>query len=251
VKRLLILIAALAHAQVRPDTQALVASLKSIRGEPGLSAERSHAISRALLEWVDMRLRNRAHLNALNDELQAAGAFGWGNCEDATMCDYTGFISELRAEPVPGAENLFALHLGIGTTCGYDQTIVLYQRKPWARIGWLNHGDVQRGVPYNFSSFKVSEVRGRWTIASAEFSQWCTSMMISVSFRISEIRGTTLTDLLNRDLSARLDEGSPVTLEMTGSSVTFHYLTTATGGLLTRAVERYTVSDSAATLAPF
>ncbi len=53
------------------------------------------------------------------------------------------------------AQSILALRLGIGTTCSFDETIILYQRQPSKRIGWLNHGDMKDGVGYVFSAFKI------------------------------------------------------------------------------------------------
>jgi hypothetical protein len=135
VTRLLILLATVISAQqIQPDTQSLAARLKRIRAQDrGPTSDSFPAIQKAFLAWVDVRLRNRASLEALKREMKQARLSGPGR-DEFWGIDNTGLL-ELSLVTVP--DDLFALRLGIGAAIGYDETIVLYQRRPWKRIGWV------------------------------------------------------------------------------------------------------------------
>jgi hypothetical protein len=139
------------------------------------------------------------------------------------------------------------VRIGVGSTCCYDQTIILYQRAPWRRIGWLNHGDVEKGVGYVFSSFTIGaqDAEGTRLIAADQYDKWCTSTMIQANFRIAALEGSSLKTLLNRNLSTRRDIGNaPITALIDGNTVTFHFL----GDRFARTIERYVVSGETAKL---
>lgn len=242
------------HAQsIKSDTQALATSVKAVRGKAGLGADEFRTIHKAFLEWVDGRLRNRVQVAALNRELRDAGAFGAGqHIGKAHQVNYTGLLEEVGIVSI--ADGLLAVRLGIGTTCSYDETIALYQRQRPTHIGWLSHGDIENGVGYVFSSFEVGEKEadGKRIIASAEYSNWCTSTLIRANFRINRVEGTSLKSLLNRDLDARRDiygqwDSPPVTAAIEGNTVTFHYFRTAPGAIFAKAVQSYVVTTDRAT----
>jgi hypothetical protein len=255
VKGLLLAAAFCLQAEsTQPDTQALVASLKASRTEPGLATGRFRSIQAVFLEWIDVRLRNRDSINALNRELADAGVFdpAHGERANSAMSNFTGFLDEIHVETSP--DDLLALRLGIGTTCSFDETIVLYQRQPWKRIGWLDHGDVKDGVGYVFSAFTIGpkDVQERRLVVAAEYDKWCTSTLIRANFRIESLDLGSFKPILNRDLDARRDIGDPVRADIGGNIVTFHYLATLPPGLLADAVQRYSVhgTKAAAVSAP-
>jgi hypothetical protein len=243
---------ALQAESIKPDTQSLAGALKAIRGEPGPSKERFRAIQGAFFEWIDVRLRNQ-DTTELNRELREAGAFDSRRHDDQLnegFPNLTGYLDKIQVDPAP--DDLLALRIGVGTTCCYDQTIILYQREPWRRIGWLNHGEIEGGVGYVFSSFTIGarDAEGRRLIAAGQYDEWCTSTMIQANFRISAIEGSSLKTLLNRNLNARRDlaafhlVGNPITATIDGNTVIFRYLVDR----FKPALERYVVSGETAKL---
>lgn len=241
MNRVLFVIAVSLQAQTRPDTQALATSLQALRGTAGPSKEQFRSIQDSFLKWVNVRLAHRDTVDKMNDELREAGALDLRPPAEG-FPNYTGFLDNLRIEPTPG--EFLAIRLGIGTTCSYDETVVVYQRQPWKRLGWLNHGDLKDGVGYVFSSFQV----GRRLIAATLFDEWCTSTLIRLNFRIVAIEGASMKTLLNRDLDGRRgfpDWKHPASASIEGDQVNFRYVI-GPGGHISHVAQRYAVTAGGA-----
>ncbi len=251
--RLLILLATVLSAQqIRPDTQALAARLRRVRAhDHAVSGDEFPAIQKAFLAWADVRLRNRASLEAINRELKQARLSGPGH-DEFWGTDYTGLL-EVSLVPVP--DDLFALRLGIGAAIGYDEIIVLYQRRPWKRIGWLNH-DLTSGEYSRFSSFEVGEkdAAGRRLIASVGYPIMRRYQgPIDVKLRLDVLEAGSLKTLLNREESAEYDwQQNTVAEQFVSASieeniVTFEYQRIMRDESSAPAIFRYSVTGSTLT----
>ncbi len=250
--RWIIVCAALLNAQdIKPDTRALVSTLESQRHTPGLSPEAHRSIQASFREWADVRLRGRETVDDLNRELHAAGALDLRSEQslpEHTLRNSTGYIEQVHEESA--GPTLDAIRLGVGDTCAYDETVVLYRREPWALIGFLQSSkaaDIQNGVSWAFSALQIREAKGRILVASAEFTKWCTSTLMTGHFRIDSIDGTGMRTLLTRELPIRRGmEGPeswdhPIRIEIYGDTVTFRYVKTLPGAHVAPAYERYSV----------
>jgi hypothetical protein len=256
VSRLLFFFATLLSAQqLQPDTQSLAARLKRVRAQDrGLGADSYAAIQKVFLAWVDVRLKNRATVESLRRELKQARLSGAGR-DEFWGIDHTGL---LEIAPVPVPDDLFALRLGIGVAIDYDQTIVLYQRRPWRRIGWLNHG-LTSGEYSLFSSFEVGEKdgAGRRLIASGGYPIILRYQgPFDVKLRLDVLEAASLKTLLNREESAEFDwEQKTVADQFVSASieddvVTFQYLRILHDESRAAAVFRYSVSGDTLTRIP-
>jgi hypothetical protein len=244
---LFLLATVLSAQQIHPDTQLLAARLKRIRAH----ADEFPAIQKAFLAWVDVHLRNRGSLDALNRELKQARLSGAGR-DEFWGTDYTGL---LEISPVPVPDDLFALRLGIGAAIGYDEIIVLYKRRPWKRIGWLNH-DLTSGEYSRFSSFEIGEkdAAGRRLIASAGYPIMRRYLgPLDVKLRLDVIEGASLRTLLNQEEDADYDWRQDTVAEQFVSAsieeniVTFQYRRIMHDESSVPAIFRYSVSGNTLT----
>jgi hypothetical protein len=255
--RWLICFTVLAGAQdVALDTRALVSALQTQRQYPALKAQPYDSLSKKFRDWVEERLRGAQTVTAMNEELRSAGALD-GRAEkdipEHTFRNFTGYVDQVHEESVgPG---LAVVRLGLGNTCSYDETLMLYRREPLMRIGFLHHVEttgIESGVSWAFSALQVREQKGRTILASAEFTNWCTSTLINGYLRIDSIEGSTMTTLLGRELQVRRGmEGPeswehPIRVSINGDTVTFRYVKTLPEAHFAPAFERYSVATGGA-----
>ncbi len=240
--------AALASAQrIAPDTQELLFKLDAARVRGGASASQIRAIREVLLQWVDVRLRNGATPADMNRELDAIR-------KPATQRDYPGTVGDVTAESVPGADELLAAHLTIGKTCGFDETIVIYQRSPWQRIGVILHDDNDTGLPWSFSSFHVGskDASGNRLVVTGARTPSCSIPLIGANVRIDRIENGWLHNLLNQDVSPVIDGTSEVVPSaIDGDTVEFRFTRMMRGAGTITAVARYKIAgDKVTQIAP-
>jgi hypothetical protein len=255
VRPLLFIIAAALQAQpIKPDTQALAATLKADRlHDQGLTHYRQ--IRKSFLAWADARLRAPEQIDALNRELRRAGINGPGR-DKFWGTDNIGLL-EVSIAPLPSAPDLVAVRLGIGVAIDYDETVVLYQRQPWRRIGWLNH-DLSTGDYAKFSTIAVSakDADGQRLIVSSEFPIMRRyEGPLQLNFRIDALEAASLKPLLTKEVAGEYNyvpghEGPDdlfASSSVEGNIATFRYSFVMRNGDTARAVLRYSVSPAAVT----
>ena len=246
------------HAQlIRADTRALVASLEKIRGqESGYGKGQFPAMRTAFLAWVDTRLGARHQIEPLNKELRAAHLSGFGRGE-FWGTDNTGLLS-ISAIDVFGAADLFAVKLGVGVAIGYDETIVLYQRTPWQRLGWISQ-DVTTGEYMQFSSITggLKDADGKRLIASGAYPIMRRyNGPMAVKFRVDVLEGSAMKTILNKEVMAEYDwqhdkvEEQFVASTVEGNVATFLFWRPMRTVDLSRGMFRYSVSGSTLTRIP-
>jgi len=139
-----------------------------------------------------------ADQKALNRELSQAGLIqpvAPHNDEQVFVND-EGWLEEVIARPAPGAADLLEVRLYIGTICGPDETIVVYSRRPFKRLGVINQrvrGPDEQQVPWWFSPLAVGPggATGHRLLTVGGNSGWCTSNVRSGTLRIEDIHDST------------------------------------------------------------
>ncbi len=256
MKRLLLLLLATAlQAQsLKPDTRALAAELKAIPSKDrGLTQHRG--IRKSFLAWADARLKNPEQVAALQRELKIARLSGPGR-DEFWGTDNTGLL-KIDIAPIPSAPDLFAVRLGIGAPIEYDQTIVLYQRQPWRRIGWLNN-ELSTDEYSQFSSIKVGEkdAEGKRLVASAGYPIMRRyDGPFVVQFRIDILESAMLKTILSKEATAEYNyvpgndglEDLFAASSVEGTTATFRYTRRLHDESYAPAIQRYSVSGATAT----
>jgi hypothetical protein len=213
-------------AGVKEDTARLVSHLAPLRGGEFTAAE-FVPIQAEYLAWIDSRVRARGTLEQINEELRGAKLLfkepeslqnNYGRSE-------AGYLDEVEVESIPEAIDLLALRLGIytGSNCGYDETLVLYQRKPFRRLGWLN-AEQSFAHGHSLGSVRVGNnpAQGR-IMASAWTASSCVSAWNGTRFRIDLLQSQTIARVLNREALTRNDV--EVDINVQGDTATFRYST--------------------------
>lgn len=166
----------------------------------------------------------------INGELAGAGLISQPRPGPDTevLVNYAGWLNEVTARPVAGASDLLEVRVGIGTTCGYDQTMAIYNRSPVRRLGVVNSSigrpnEVQ--VPWWFSPVAVGpkDRDGRRLLAVGGNSGWCTSNTRGGTLRVDEILDTSMRTLLDRDVSYWSGNDAYITAAVLGSTAEFRY----------------------------
>lgn len=188
-------------------------------------------------------MRTGSSVARMNEELESVGLLSNGpETVDDFEKNYAGFLGELANRPVRNAAGLSVVTFGIhtGSSCGFDDTVVLYQGKPLRRIATINASS-QHGYRVREVSVGRSDPgRGR-IIGSAWVLSNCTSNWNGEAFRIDLLQGRSIATVLERPLGA--SSAYPVEISIEDDIVTFRY-TTAIGDLvsLTRTgIARYRV----------
>jgi hypothetical protein len=118
-----------------------------------------------------------------------------------------------------------AIKLGVytGGYCNFDETIVLYHRKPLRRIAWIN-AEPSYKHGYQLSRLTVGKDAAHGTVlASAWFASSCASNWNGGRFRIDRARTQSIRNVLYRDVGfGNLD---PVEISVKDDQVTFRYTT--------------------------
>jgi hypothetical protein len=214
----------------RQDTARLAQHLGRFRAYKvyELSAVEFKSIQTEYLAWVDSRFRTGVTVDAMNEELRAADLLSDGpkTLDDRLNRTYAGYLGPVEIQPTSGAGDLLAVRLGIytGGFCNFDETVVLYQRKPLRRIAWLN-AEPSYKHGFELSSLTVGKddaARGR-LLASAWFASNCASDWNGGRIRIDRVLGPSLVHVLNRSLNFRNSDN--VRIDVTGDQATFRYST--------------------------
>jgi hypothetical protein len=213
-------------AEVKGDTARMARHLSSMRGGE-FAAAQFQPIQDEYLAWIDSRVRTRGSAKTINEELrQAKLLFRETEGLASDFGSHAGYLGAVQVEPIPEVDDLLALRIGIytGGGCDYDETVVLYERKPFRRLGWLNaeqsysHGYYLHGL----NAGKNNPARSR-IIASAWTASNCTSVWNGTRFRIDLLQPQVVTNILNREASARNDEEVKISIQ--DNNATFRYST--------------------------
>jgi hypothetical protein len=210
-----------------------------------LSAAEYKPIQSEYLAWIDSRMKTGTGVARMNAELEAAKLLSNGpeSVDDMFNKTYAGFLGKIEAKP-GRAEDLLVITFGIhtGGSCNFDETIVVYERKPLRRVAQINaersytHGYRLRELAYGKDDPSHGRMIGSAWVASNCNSNWNGSL-----FRIDLSRGRSIENVLDSSVSAF--GGDPVKINIEDNTVTFLY-TAPAGGLsvLTRAaIARYRV----------
>jgi hypothetical protein len=143
---------------------------------------------------------------------------------------------------------MLALTFGIyiGSFCGYDDTVLLYSRKPLRRVARIN---AQPTYSPNGSHLREVVVgpdapgKGR-LVGSAWVLSNCTSNWNGENFRIDRLRDARLQPMVNQ--SIRAFAGEPVLIRIEGGDVTVNYTTNDDQANLLPAIARYTIEGNRA-----
>jgi hypothetical protein len=129
-------------------------------------------------------------------------------------CDKVGEIRRVRGHnPVEGGPDLVRASLGVGTMCGYDETVASYSRISGLRIVEIHHDDPERpNIPFRFvpASVGLPDGQGRTLLVVAEYSAGCSSTLIHVDLRVIVVANESFTSALTRTVSARHLDDPPV-----------------------------------------
>ena len=203
-------------ARMREDTARLAARLASLKGSE-LTASEFAPLQAEYLAWIDARVQARGTVSTINDELRQAKLLYIAptTLTDDWQASHAGYVDAVRGEPL--GEEVLALKLGIytGSSCDYDETVVLYLHKPFRRLGWLNAQQV-----YEHGHFLHGLAVGGKIVASGWTASNCTSVWNGELFRIDVLR-PQMSNILNREVIARGDE--EVKIRIQNDLVTFRY----------------------------
>jgi hypothetical protein len=222
----LILCAPCFAAGMREDTARLAARLASLRGSE-LTAAEFAPLQAEYLAWIDVRVRARATLKTINEELETAKLLleqpKTFQIDDFQQ-SHAGYLDLVSVESVRQADDVFALSLVMytGDYCDYDQTVVLYQRKPFRRLGWLN-AEQSYGHGYYLQQLVLERANtspGRF-IASAWTASSCASVWNGGRFRIDLLQTRGITNVFNTYVLAKNDEA--IYIDIQESGITFRY----------------------------
>lgn len=208
------------------------------------------SVQNEYLAWIDVRIRSGATVAKMNEELISAGLI----LKDPELVDAApniekntaGYLAEISMQPPGDAGDLRALTFGIhaGSSCGFDNTIVLYQGTPQRRVARINADDSHKvGFHLLAVTFGKDDPNRGSLIASAWVVSNCTSNWNGKAFRIDHLRGQSFEGLLDRGVGAFGDE---VKISIENDTVTFDYETSIrdTSILIREAVARYVVQGS-------
>ncbi len=165
--------------------------MRELPSNEHLPALSRHTTSRANHRWTDRRTPRRA----TESERFAA------------------YVDKISLNPVEGRSDLVRASLGIGTMCGYDETVAFYSRISGLRIGEIHHDGPERpDIPFRFvpASIGLPDGQRRRLLAVAGNSAWCSSTLIHVDLRVIVVANESFTSALARTVSARHLDDPPV-----------------------------------------
>ncbi len=231
-----------------PDTESLIASVKSAVGQAYLSGDQFTQIRETLLRWIDTWIKQGKSQNEINRELRDAGLIDRRELpRDEVLKSFIGYLAEAKVQPLSGGEDILQVRLGIGMTCGYDETVVLYRRQPFARIGILNEFEPSHPIAQRYTSIVIGprDSRGRRIVAAGAVSLWCTSTYVGAVLRLESLQDSCMRTLLKRAVAARIwDDAAVVRASVEGNVATFLYQASLPDGELMsrKAIARYSIS---------
>lgn len=215
-------------SETRADTARLADHLGRFRGHEfyELSATEYSSLQSEYFAWIDSRLQAGLSVKAMNEELKAARLLSKGRdmLHDESDRTFAGFLGEIRIEKLAMADDLLAIRTGIytGGSCNFDESIVLYRRKPLQRIGWINaESSYTHGHHLSEIAIGKDDVTSGRIVASAWLVANCTSVWNGGRLRLDLLRSGSVGSVLNRNLSIKNDEHLHLAIE--GRTATFRY----------------------------
>lgn len=217
------------------DTLRLAGHLAKLREHVVLELppEEFKALQSEFLTWIDSRVKAGTSIDNMNAELGAAKLLSDGpqTIDDQFDKSYAGYLGHIESRPVPGADGPLVLVVGIhtGGYCDFDDTLLLYQRAPLRRIGWINaEPSYSHGYHlHNFTMEQEGPARGR-IVASAWVASNCTSVWNGGRLRIDAAGPQSMTNLLNRGVGFR--NSADVAITIHNAQVQFAYTTMVSDG---------------------
>lgn len=246
------------QASIPKDLQRVAEDLATARGTEPMDDPTYQRIVAGLLAWLDARMGAGATEEVMNGELEKSGVFSPPIAADDRPDDinhpFEGYLAPLSVAPVPGADDLVAVHLEIGLTCAFDDVAVIYRRSPVKRLGWLSSSESTHFVAWGFNSIEAGATGpdGKRFLVVPASHLWCTSTFGSGILRIEEIRDDGLHTILRREVGLRRWRSPVVRATVMGDTATFEYEARAADtNFLTRdGIERYQISSGLARRVP-
>jgi hypothetical protein len=233
---------------VRADTRRLAEHLEKFRHYKiyEMPAAEYKPIQGEYRTWINTRLMAGTSVAQMNEELQAANLLSIGpeTIDDMFDRTYSGFLGEVETVPVTGTDDLLGIKFGVhtGGYCNFDETVLLYRRKPLRNPVQINaelvytHGYRLREL----AAGKDGSARGG-IIGSAWVASNCTSNWNGNVFRIDRSRGRAIENILDQGVAAFNGEEMKISVEE--DTVTFDYTTSTgeTAALTREGIARYRV----------
>ena len=243
-----LLLAAVCHltAATNPDTEKLASHLRLLRGLTRLSPDEYTSLRKEYLTWLDIRVRSGWNANELNWDLANAG-----------LVLPPGEKSEEHT--LRHAPDLLALTVTIDPrdsgSCGRNITVVFYDRNTLRRLAEIDPGPEPEAGGYHLAGIDAGErdYAGRRLIATRWAASKCASHARSERFRIDQVKGTAVKNILTRDLSTVAGGDDHASTEVNSNVVTFRYNTRLmdTELTVTPSIARYRIDlDRATRLSP-
>ncbi len=204
-------------------------------------------IQEEVLAWIDTRVKAGENDEQMNRELESAGLLSKG-AEDVNDFEksYAGFLGEVEVRTKGISPDVVAVTFGTftGSFCGYDNTAVLYTRKPFRRLARIN---AERSFSHGYRLRQLAvgkDDAGRGRMIGSEWvASNCTSNWNGNIFRIDLLRARAVVNVLNRGVGAF--GGDDVGIDIKDDTVTLRYttMTGETADLLRPGIARYRVQD--------
>jgi hypothetical protein len=224
--------------------------LEAVRGQKGFSAEQFKQVQTDFVTWADARFKQGRDAKQMNLELKTAGLFApeiESSPDDVDIYySFAGYVDEVRISPLPAGVVL--LSLGIGMTCGYDETVVMYESRS-TQVAVYDHKKSLSG-PSEFEAFEVGkpDAQGRRIVAAGARTHWCSSRFVGVTLRIDEISSGAVSTLLDREVGGSAsDRDFVVRADIEQNKVTFEYIEPDNRTFTRLATETYEIRDGKAT----
>lgn len=242
---------------VPPDTIHLAKHLERFRNHKlyEMPAAEYRPIQREYLAWINSRVNGRSTFAQMNKELKAANLLSDAPQDvDDYDKNYAGFLGGVSAVPLRDADDLFAIQFGVhtGSYCNFDQTVAIYNRKPFRLLTTLN---AELSYTHGFGLSEVAAGKkdaGHSRLLAADWvASNCTSTWNGNIFRIDRLMAdNSVENILSEGVSVHF--GEEMKIGVAGDTVTFEYVTGIINMVVARAaIERYQIQGGQLTrLAP-
>lgn len=211
------------------DTTLLAKHLQSVRGYMWLPAKDYRRLQTEYVAWIDSRVKAGESLGNMNRELGRAGLLpNWPDSVDELFKSHAGYVEAIKRREVRDAKDVFVIEAGmyIGGGCSLDVTAVVYERGSLTRLAEINAERADSGYALYLSGVDVgsTDETGARLIASGWVGSNCTSYWNGKRIRIDRLSGSSVKNLLARNLRAHdRFEVESVAARIQQDVVTFEY----------------------------
>ena len=145
-----------------------------------------------MISLIDARLRAGRTVASINLELKDAHLLSNGpqTIDDMFEKSYAGYLGEVEAGALGDTRDILAVKVGIptGVYCNFDQTLMLYQRRPFRRLAQLN-ADSEYRHGFWLAYKRLERGRFRWprTGGAIGLSE-LTLLLEGVDLRVARLR---------------------------------------------------------------